>query len=357
MLLWQVIVKKYNLLGNNQIYDFFKGYKKYKENYIKQRKPVVYFAGFPEHGNMGDQAIAAAMASFVGKNFPEYYIHTIPLSGIIGNLLRIKRHIKKEDIFALIGGGNMGDVYFDEEEARRIIIENFPHNKIIIFPQTIDYKDKSPEGELKKSIKIYKKHKNLYIFAREMFSYNLMKLYYPENNVALCPDIVFSFDVNKLIKEKRETDKILLCIRKDKESAMPLDICTAISKMADKYKEKVIYTDTVLSGMPYIEKEDIRRTMVYRKLKEFADAGIVITDRLHGMIFAVICHTPCIVIGNYNHKITSCYETWLSDTNYIHMLSEGEDLMEIVKKLKQEFPCTYKNWQECFDGICKAWRK
>lgn len=356
-LLYQVLTKKYDLLGNNHAYDFFTGYYANKPQYTQQKEPVVYFVGLPEHGNIGDQAIAVATIEFIHKYLPSYYIHTIPVSKIIENLLRMLKHVKKEDIFVLIGGGNMGDVYFGEEEIRRIIIENFPHNKIIIFPQTIDYKDRSKGSELERSKKIYGSHKKLYLFAREQVSYHLMKSYYTKNIVNLNPDIVFSLDIHELLEKKQQTDTLLFCLRKDKESFMPESICEALEDLRGQYPGKVLYTDTVLSGMPYIEQEDIRKTIVFRKLKEFADAGIVITDRLHGMIFSALCHTPCIVIGNYNHKVISYYETWLRDCGYIYLLSQKEDLMEIIEHLKGVPACCSQEWHKDFKSLYDAWRK
>ena len=53
------------------------------------------------------------------------------------------------------------------------------------------------------------------------------------------------------------------------------------------------------------------------KLEEFAKSKVVITDRLHGMIFCVLTKTPCIVISNNNHKIKKTYMDWLQDVKWI----------------------------------------
>ena len=44
------------------------------------------------------------------------------------------------------------------------------------------------------------------------------------------------------------------------------------------------------------------------KFKDFQKSELVITDRLHGMIFCYITKTPCIVMPNNNHKILMTYE-------------------------------------------------
>ena len=65
---------------------------------------------------------------------------------------------------------------------------------------------------------------------------------------------------------------------------------------------------------------------------KFLKAKVVITDRLHGMIFAAITSTPCIALGNYNHKIKSCSET-LEHLGYIKYVDNVEDIEENIKYL------------------------
>ena len=63
-------------------------------------------------------------------------------------------------------------------------------------------------------------------------------------------------------------------------------------------------------------------------MQEFCDAKLVITDRLHGMIFAAISETPCIVFSNYNHKVGGTYE-WIKQLPYIRYV---ENMGEAKKK-------------------------
>ena len=53
---------------------------------------------------------------------------------------------------------------------------------------------------------------------------------------------------------------------------------------------------------------EVRKSVIVNKLKEFAGAQLVITDRLHGMVFCYLTNTPCIVFSNYNHKVLGTYE-------------------------------------------------
>ena len=45
-----------------------------------------------------------------------------------------------------------------------------------------------------------------------------------------------------------------------------------------------------------------REQLLKQKIEEFQSAELVITDRLHGMIFSVITGTPCIAFDNLMRK-------------------------------------------------------
>ena len=57
---------------------------------------------------------------------------------------------------------------------------------------------------------------------------------------------------------------------------------------------------------------DQREGEVLSKLEEFSSAELVITDRLHGMIFCAVTGTPCIVINSKSPKVRGCYQ-WICD--------------------------------------------
>lgn len=328
MLVEEIIHKKYGLNGYNNPTDFFCGMMK-KLKPRKDKTSRIYFLDLPEHGNMGDQAIAFAMVNLVKNMSERYELISFPISYLLRSLCAIKKDCKKDDIFILIGGGNMGIEYFPNEETRRIIIKMFPKNRIIIFPQTIDYGNtEQGQIELKKTIKIYSQHKDLHIFAREKKSYEIMLRNFRHNNIYLIPDMVYSLQYNK----KMERQYILSCIRKDRESSLSHAEYTSIKSLLRKYGN-LKEIDTVDSTVPIISSERIRKILVYRKLDVFAGAKYVVTDRLHGMIFSVITHTPCFVFSNYNHKLSSSYKTWLQQNPNVFFIRNIDELSEALKKI------------------------
>ena len=82
---------------------------------------------------------------------------------------------------------------------------------------------------------------------------------------------------------------------------------------------------------------DIRGLVVRHELMRFAKHQVVITDRLHGMIFSVVTNTPCVVLSSYNQKIPEYYNTFLKDSNSVFFLendlSKLEDTVEKASHL------------------------
>ena len=69
------------------------------------------------------------------------------------------------------------------------------------------------------------------------------------------------------------------------------------------------------------------------KWEEFKHARLVITDRLHGMIFSAITGTPCVALNNSNGKVGFEYE-WLKNLPYIGFVDDSTDETAIIKAVK-----------------------
>ena len=318
----------------------------------------------PTYGNIGDLAIAIAEKKFIKDNLQQYeYMEVLEIE-FKDRLEEMKKLLTSEDVIVLTGGGNMGSEYICFEETRRTVIEEFPNNKIIIMPQTIYFHD-TPLGkeELEKTKKIYNNHKYLTVVAREKVSFEIMKKEFSNVNIILAPDIVMYLNETKT--EKRTG--VVMAMRNDKEKTLNIDRIEDIEKdllELEYKKEKVEQIDenriyvtinNVLDNEETNKVEkytcmsrgqciigDMRDKVFQEKLDEFRSAELVITDRLHGMIFAAITSTPCIAFGNYNYKIESSFE-WLKEQKFIKFLRDTNNLEEVITELKAEENYEYNN--------------
>lgn len=310
------------------------------EKYKGKKKCIVCLAA--DYGNLGDVAITYAQEQYLGKIFPGYEIVDFPISKTLGNLKALKNICNADDIITIVGGGNMGDLYGDIELLRLMIVKVFPHNRIILFPQTIEYIDTSKNRFLYNlSKRIYNSHKNLLMCAREAVSYAKMKELYPHCNICLVPDIVMTLD-KRSDTIKREDNIITLCVRNDKEKKKTaLDEDLLKSQLIEQgYKLNVSDTHIGKSQMSM----DERKTELRNIWDTFSKSKLVITDRLHGMIFAYITGTPALVLPNSNFKVEKCYE-WIRDCGYVEFIKEPTNEVILsrleVKYSKDNFDATY----------------
>lgn len=316
--------KTYNELLSIRYYN--KELKKYKN-----KKKIIYTL-VPTHGNLGDQAIAFASRKYLRDTFNEYEVIEINCEDTYKYSKWIKKILKNGDLIFLHGGGNMGNHYVEEENARRYIIENFSDSKIISFTQTMYFlNDQEGKRELEKSKKIYNNHKDLTLIAREEKSYRMMKEVFKNCKVILCPDIVLYLNDKLENLYYKERNAIMTCLRSDKETYIAQEKKQDFIKLLNNEYDDVIVSDTVIAEKV---QEDNRQELLVELWNKFAKSKIVITDRLHGMIFCAITKTPCIVIRSLDHKILESYK-WISKLNYIRLVEDlnFENINKLIKEL------------------------
>ena len=279
-------------------------------------KPRVYIIGESDNGNVGDLAITVTHYEMIKKIVPnDCQIIRVLYSDFWDYYLFLKKNIRQSDLITIPGGGNIGDVYTEAEVIRQTILHEFKNNEIIVFPSTVFFSKGYHSNELyKRSKKIYNNHKHLTIFAREEYSYNILKKNYFNANVYLIPDMVFQYkNYNNSVERE---DKILLCLRNDTEKSITSEEQDKVYKNCHNVCKNIDYTDTFIDDI-FADKDEQRIEIINKKIKEFSSAQLIITDRLHGMVLAYIAKTPCIVFANYNHKIKGVYK-WIKNEKNVY---------------------------------------
>lgn len=335
---WKDIIKYYLSSSNYKLFE------------KKDSKKIVVFLG-ADYGNLGDVAITESQIIFLKKAFPDCEIKEIPISQTYTYIKALKKCLTTNDIITLIGGGNISNLYEDIETQRRFIIKKFRKNLIVSFPQTVYFTPtRKGKNSMKKTLKIYKKHKKLYLFAREEKTFNFFKTYFKSDKIFMAPDIVLSKSLPLQDKEKRE-NTITLCIRKDKESALSPtqleNICTNLKNIS------ITFTDTQIACNRM--STESRKQELYKIIKLFSKSKLVITDRLHGMILCAITDTPCLAIDNSNGKVSGVYNSWLKNNSSVRIVTPNEITKEVIEEtIKTQIK--YKVRKQQFQSIVNVIR-
>ena len=317
----KILLNKIMSIRRNVIYQMKFG-KKFK--YLHNKNEKVYIcANSAVHGNLGDQALGFCrleMLHSMGIN--DANIIEFTSRDEMRFWPQICKTIKKSDTILLRGGGWWGNIWLDGFTNILKYIEEFKNNKIVVFPQSVYFSD-DEEGRkwLKYSQKIVTNAHNLFIVARDRASEELLKKYYSNTKIICTPDTVLSYSPKSMKFSKRSG--VLLCLRNDKEKLQNESLSEDLKNILKKNNILYFFQDTNIEyNMKRISE---RKQILYNIWQKFSSAKLVITDRLHGMIFATITGTPCLVFNNIDGKVEHQYE-WIKDLKYVKFINPVDDL-------------------------------
>jgi pyruvyl transferase EpsI len=209
-----------------------------------------------------------------------------------------------------------------EEEIRRRVISDFPENKIIVFPQTAYFADTDDgRSELKVSQEIYNRHKNLIILTRGLETLSLLENY--------CPHVKSynAGDMALILQRDFHLDRrgILACIRgANDESGIDDHIREEIDRVIRSIDQHFEKSDNTY---PQNISPDIRGMVINEELKKFSRHKVIVTDRLHGMIFSAVTNTPCVVISARTQKIRE-FVPFFKDSNAVFFIDKDVGKLE-----------------------------
>lgn len=328
----------YSLIGNKIELKIGKVIDKLRQrqNDKKQLKKIkntnrdcrIFMIGTPRHGNLGDHAIAVAEEHFIKEILPDWEYLEIEMPFYRKCKKEISKLVRSKDLIIVSGGGWMGNQWFHNEMVVREVVQTYQKNPVLIFPQTIYYQvSENMEKEIEDARRIYSAHPNLLMCLRDEQSF----LFAKKNGFGKCvyvPDIVL---YEKMDSFALPRSGILVCKRFDREKSVSDEVW---EKLEDFLKEKggnIKYTTTIIGKF----LPENRNSAIYKKLLEFARVKLIVTDRLHAMIFAAITGTPCVAFDNTSKKVSGVYK-WIEGLPYVKCVEDTEQAKkEIVDLLKQ----------------------
>lgn len=306
----------------------------------------------PLHGNLGDHAIALAELNFLAEHFPDVPVVELPGFAFSRQPEAYASLLNAEtDTILITGGGFAGSLWQEEESNIQCILSELHGFRILMLPQTLYYEDESSPEALS-SIHGYASCQTLTFCARESLTLDRLNRLLPNTRSELIPDMV-------LYSQYTETSKprcgIGLCLRQDKESTLDADERKALATgiLHSFPNDSPVWTDTVI---PQDVSPAKRRETVLAKLDEFAGYRFIITDRLHGMVFAALTGTPCIVLDNCDHKVQGVYD-WLKQNRYILYLDNAAALPSALQKIEPmlsvRHKCDFSSVRAGFDRLAE----
>lgn len=329
---------------------FYKGYiycKEYNRNKcyaigaIKKllevditQKRIWYFC-VPTHSNLGDQAQACCIEKYFRKFFSDHIVFKLSNNAFDFYeekiLMILKEKIKETDLIFFQSGYTFTGIH-PYENMHRKIVENFPYNKIVFLPQTVKFKN---QKILENVQNFYGKYDNIYFFARDKISYDIYKSIFPEHrNVHCFPDIVTT-EIGNYDFNNNERNGILLCVRNDVEKLYSFQEISLFKEKLQKIA-KVSLSDTNSETKENSLKEYWKK--IEETIDDYAQYQVIITDRYHGTIFALIANTPVIILKTTDHKVVTGAD-WFEGVyeDYVYVVNDLEEASQVAYQIVTGF--------------------
>lgn len=320
-----------------------------------ENKPAILLTNTAAYRNLGDHAITMGEYAFLDHYFPGYQVIEITAPqwrNMHG--LDIKYSMPNVEAVFLHGGGYMGTLWGGSEENNAMSqIGHAGDLPCVYFPQTVFYAGNSMSVSLKGRQEFYRAHENTFFCMRDRRSYDFMQKEFGFAG----PRTIYTPDIALFLNdpiEQRERDGVTLCFRHDEEKVSDDASLKHIVALLDKQQLPHHYTDTVADhSFPLTQRENEVRD----KLREFKSSQLVITDRLHAMVFCALTHTPCIAFNNINGKVEGVNQ-WIKDLDYVR-LTVPEDVTsglidELVRFDASSYPSTRQLLRRPYDDMAKS---
>ncbi len=299
----------------------------------------------PDHVNVGDQLIAQGEIDFLATLGiePDHTcsVHTFDW-----------RDLSPDTLILLHGGGNFGDVWPVHQRFRRKVIERYPNNQALVFPQSVQY---SSHENLIADARAYSAHPNLTICVRDHFSHALLTEHFV-NEILLLPDMAFASTYQPALKCQRRKKKLLLK-RNDREILEDIDysnfqsgfefsdwptfnmtggaLINRVSNRANRLASRYVYQVAKLGtkadntfGLGFCKG---RKSLINTGVDFLSDFDLIVTTRLHGHILSLLLGLPSILIDNNYGKNSRFHDTWLTGIEGSTLVKTEEELADAIK--------------------------
>lgn len=327
MLLVSRIIRKYKyLLNKSYLYLETKKAATQLKN-LDATRPKIFLMCCPIHTNLGDQAQRLCIERWIKETYPQHQLiascaRTVP-SGYYENVSKILN--EKDLIFIHSGYLFMNDL--SDVPAILKIVELYKRNKIIFFPQTVNFSCDEIKQEFVNS---FAQNKNILLLCRDYISYENAKTLFPNNECLAFPDIVTSLIGSYHSSQKRSG--VCFCLRNDKEKYYS---DSDLEKLITKLKTyNCCRIDTTLK-LSFCKMNVLRKKYIYDMVDFLSSKKVVVTDRYHGTIFSIIANTPVVVLNSTDHKLSSGVK-WFPKQIFdksIYFADDLDEAYDIVTKI------------------------
>lgn len=296
-----------------------------------RKHPHIFVFVSPGHTNLGDNAQTLCIREFLEKNYPgrriQFFTNDYIRETNFAIIPFVKRISRSTDPVFLHSGYRMTDVWPDSERMHRCVITTFTDRPVVSFPQTINYVSAAAREIAKHD---FNSHPNHTLMCRDAVSFKTAESLFPNCRNLLVPDMV----TLKIGQYRFYGPRfgILVCKRNDQESNVSSDEFARIVAELSRIDEVTVSDTSAKDSWKTMHKD--LRGYLENVWSEYAKYRLVVTDRYHGTIFALIASTPVLVFPSTDHKVRSGLD-WFPESfsDYVQFVPRPEDIPAVAKEM------------------------
>jgi pyruvyl transferase EpsO len=313
---------------------------------IDPGRPVALL-DFPSYANVGDSAIwlgALAALDRLGVSRPAYTCdwatyHRGLLAARVGS-----------GTILLSGGGNLGDLWERHQRFRETVIRDFPGNPVVQLPQSIHFRD---PGALARARAVFDGHSRLSLLLRDRASLDLARNAF-RASAGLCPDLAFalgplsrpvppSLPVCWLARDDQErrhppSDAVPAPARRD-WATEPAGIRQGLTRRLSRWLT-TRPGHRPLRALVSATYRPLARQRVRRGARLLSEGRVVVTDRLHGHVLALLLGIPHVLLDNSYGKVRGCFDTWTAGAPQVGWAGSADEAWDLANRMAGAPSCS-----------------
>lgn len=303
---------------------------------------TIVHAGVCAHKNPGDNAISVAEAKLIaasGKSAIRRYSDLSMMSSPKLIIDEIKS-LPNRPAIILSGGGFLTALYPEILESSTNLIREFTDRQILVMPQSSSLDDSALSKEFVAAVRY---HPRIRILARDDKSLAELSTL-TSSDVQRAPDAVLSLGPTAPNRTRRRTASAIIA-REDGEvmpgrgAIPPLPVLAWMTEPRAYRDPRLL--PARLQARSIVHGRSSDRLMLaaahgrmQRALSMVRSTEVLVTDRLHGLILALLVGTPVVAVDNSYGKIRALVNTWrLHNLGVIRMADSFPEAAEIARLL------------------------
>jgi len=254
----------------------------------------------------------------------------------------------------LHGGGNMGDLWPAKALHREQLVKELKGRRLVQLPQTISERSTAHLDQLERSASDLA---DFQLLARDKVSLERARNF-PALKSSLCPDAAFA--LGPLARTAKPSFDIVWNKRGDHEGMYP-------DAAAERHDDSIIVADWLVSKSSPITRrvpaslgvrirrfiyEDVdprlpdryvdsitklfdplARRRLRKAVRILSLGSVLITDRLHGHILALLLGIPHVLLDTKEQKLLNFHKAFTSSSKLAHLASNQDEALALARSI------------------------